>query len=339
MATYHCTVRAGGKGKAAAHAAYISRTGKYAELRAGEKLEHVEHGNMPNWAAHDASHFWASADRHERAGKATAYREIEIALPRELTPDQRRELVRDFVTQEIGDRHAYTLAIHTPKAALDKGDQPHAHVQFSQRRNDGIERDPEQYFKRYNAKTPERGGAQKLSGGKSRAERRAELIALRQRWAEMTNARLKQHGHQASVDHRSLKDRGLERAPEPHFGPKRIRHMTAEDVGALLKRRTAEGELERAQHATQSSIDLSSNLSDARRERNRRQAAQDATAGVKDARTRFDAFKAAQGQEPTPIANQVQQSKKKFQQWNVRKQSGQSPKQDLILTPPNEPEH
>lgn len=338
MASYHCTVRAGGKGKAAAHAAYISRTGKYAELRAGEKLEHVEHGNMPKWAAHDAAQFWHCVDRNERAGKATAYRELEIALPRELTPDQRRELVRDFVAQEIGDRHAYTLAIHNPRAALDKGEQPHAHIMFNQRRNDGIERDPEQYFKRYNAKTPERGGAQKNSGGKSRAERRAELIALRQRWAEMTNARLKQHGHQASVDHRSLKDRGIEREPESHFGPKRIRHMTAEDVGSLLKRRAAEGELERAQREVQSSIDLSGNLATARRERDRHQAAQTAAAGVQDARARFAAFKAAQGQKPAAIANQVQQSKEKFQQWNARKQSGQSPKQDLILTPSNEPE-
>ena len=287
MATYHCSVRVGGKGKAAAHAAYISRSGKYADLRAGEKLEYVESGNMPKWAEHSPAQFWHSADQHERANGST-YREFELALPRELNPDQRRELVRDFVAQEIGDRHAYTLAIHNPRAALTKGEQPHAHIMFTQRRRDEIERDPEQYFKRFNSKTPERGGCQKLSGGKTRAERRAELIALRERWAEKTNSHLKQYGHDASVDHRSLKDRGLDRAPEPHFGPKKIRRMTAEDVGSILKRRTAEGELERAQCEAQSSIDLSGNLSDARRERVRRQAAQEAAAGVKDARTRFD---------------------------------------------------
>lgn len=334
MATYHCSVRAGGKGKAAAHAAYISRVGKYAQLRAGERLEHVEHGNMPNWAAHDPAQFWHCADRHERANGST-YREFELALPRELTPDQRRELVRDFVAQEIGDWHAYTFAIHNPRAALDKGEQPHAHIMFSQRRADGIERDPEQYFKRYNAKSPERGGCQKLSGGKTRAERKAELVALRARWAEKTNAHLKQHGHDAAVDHRSLKARGLEREPESHFGPKKIRRMNAEEVGALLKRRAAEGELERAQREV-SSIDLSGSLAAARRERDRRQAAQTAAAGVKDARARFDAFKAAQ--QPAATANQVQQAKDELQQWNARKQPAQSPKQGLILTPPNEQE-
>ena len=32
---------------------------------------------------------------------------------------------------------------------------------FNERLQDGIERDPEQYFKRYNSKNPERGGAKK----------------------------------------------------------------------------------------------------------------------------------------------------------------------------------
>ncbi len=334
MATYHCSVRVGGKGKAAAHAAYISRSGKYADLSTDEKLEYVESGNMPKWAEHNPAQFWHSADRNERANGST-YRELELALPRELTPDQRRELVRDFVAQEIGDRHAYTLAIHNPRAALDKGEQPHAHIMFSQRRIDAIDRDPEQYWKRWNAKAPERGGCQKLSGGKTRAERRAELVALRGRWADKTNASLKQYGHAVSVDHRSLKDRGLDRTPEPHFGPKKIHRMTAEDVGSILKRRTAEGELERAQREAQSSIDLSGNLSDARRERNRRQAAQDAAAGVKDARTRFDAFKTEQNRKADiglSQAQNIQQANEKLQQSIAGKASGQKPKKNSKLS-------
>ncbi|MGK3681372.1 MobA/MobL family protein, partial [Escherichia coli] len=38
------------------------------------------------------SHFWQAADQFERANGST-YRELEIALPRELTPEQRLELV------------------------------------------------------------------------------------------------------------------------------------------------------------------------------------------------------------------------------------------------------
>lgn len=50
---------------------------------------------MLKWAEHAPAYFWKAADEFERVNGAT-YREIEIALPRELTPDQRRELVRGF---------------------------------------------------------------------------------------------------------------------------------------------------------------------------------------------------------------------------------------------------
>ncbi|MGK3295870.1 hypothetical protein ACSLNR_28170, partial [Escherichia coli] len=42
-------------------------------------------GNMPEWARDNPSHFWQAADQFERANGST-YRELEIALPRELTP-------------------------------------------------------------------------------------------------------------------------------------------------------------------------------------------------------------------------------------------------------------
>lgn len=82
---------------------------------------------MPAWAEHNPAEFWQAADDYERAN-GSAYREIEIALPRELTPPQRLALVQDFVSQELGKKHAYQFAIHTPKAALEKGEQPHANA-------------------------------------------------------------------------------------------------------------------------------------------------------------------------------------------------------------------
>ena len=88
MATYHCSVKVGGKGKAAAHAQYIAREGKYSGYEQYEDLQATGRGNMPSWAEHNPSHFWAAADQFERVNGAT-YREIEVSLPRELTPDQR----------------------------------------------------------------------------------------------------------------------------------------------------------------------------------------------------------------------------------------------------------
>ena len=56
MASYHLTVKAGARGKAAAHAAYIVREGKYSGRDRYEDLEATASGNLPEWAAHNAAH-------------------------------------------------------------------------------------------------------------------------------------------------------------------------------------------------------------------------------------------------------------------------------------------
>jgi hypothetical protein len=267
MASYHCSVKVGGKGKAAAHAAYISREGKYSDSPRYEDLECTSYGNLPKWAEQNPAKFWQAADEYERANGAT-YREIEVALPRELTPEQRRELVEAFVQRELGERHAYQWAIHTPKAALEGGEQPHAHIMYSERTNDNIERNSAQYFKRYNAKQPERGGCKKDSAG---TEER--LLATRQSWAEIQNQHLARHGHAARVDHRSLKEQGIEREPEIHLGGIGVRKLAETDISALLARRAAEGELERAHYAV-SLIDISGNLASAKAERDKKHSAE-----------------------------------------------------------------
>ena len=283
MASYHLSAKIGAKGKASAHAAYISREGKYSGRERYEDLEATASGNMPKWAEANPVHFWDAADEHERAN-GSAYREIEVALPRELTADQRRELVEDFVRQELGEQHAYQWAIHTPKAALEKGEQPHAHIMYSERRMDGIERDPEQFFKRYNAKNPEKGGAQKASGGKARGEMKDELLATRERWAEVQNRHLHRHGHDVRVDHRSLTEQGIERAPEKHLGGAGVRALAVQDISALLERRAAEGQQERAQRTVSSLIDLSGDLSAAKADRTRQQEAERQAAAQEQAK-------------------------------------------------------
>ena len=59
----------------------------------------------------------------------------------------------------------YTLAIHR---GGEDGENPHAHLMFSERGHDGIERSAEQWFKRYNGKEPEKGGARKSRAAKAR---------------------------------------------------------------------------------------------------------------------------------------------------------------------------
>ncbi len=217
MATYHLSVKFGGKGQAANHADYIERKEKY---RDRQDLEYSAHGNMPEWARDNPSHFWQAADQFERANGST-YRELEIALPRELTPEQRLELVQDFVRQEAGERHAWSFAIHNPKASIDGGEQPHAHIMMSQRVNDGIERTPEQYFRRYNARYPDRGGAKKDSGNLTPTQQKEQLRELRKRWEVKHNEHMRKHGFERGfIDCRTLKEQGIERRPEVHLGLK-----------------------------------------------------------------------------------------------------------------------
>lgn len=245
---------------------------------------------MPKWADHNPAHFWNAADEHERANGAT-YREIEIALPRELSAEQRRELVRDFVSQEIGGRHAFQWAIHNKKGSLDKGEQPHAHIMYSERSMDGIDRDPDQYFRRYNGKNPEKGGCRKDSAGTE-----DRLKETRARWADVQNEHLARHGHQARVDHRSLKERGIDRDPERHLGPRQVKKMSEQDVSALLSRRAAEGDLERAQQHV-GLIDLSADVNAAKRAREEQarlptpEIKQAASAGMADFRAQFEQHK------------------------------------------------
>lgn len=219
MSISHLSVKVGKVGKGTPHAEYIARLGKYAQrLEQDEKLEASESGNMPKWAQHDPTEFWKAADLYERKN-GYVYREHQIALPRELNPEQRAELVREWVRQELGDRHAYTWAIHN-KTALDGGEQPHVHLMYSERMNDGIERDPQQYFKRYNSKHPERGGAKKHSEQGTQAERKAALVALRGRWETLHNVHMEKSGQQeAKINMKSLAAQGIARTPAPKMLP------------------------------------------------------------------------------------------------------------------------
>ena len=233
MAVYHLKVsvgsRAGGQ-SAVAKADYIEREGSYEKDR--EELENKEHGNMPEWAKDDPHSYWEAADEHERAN-GRLYREIQFALPKELNEEQRRELASGFAASVTeGERLPYTLAIHR---GGPNGENPHAHLMFSERPNDGIERGGEQWFKRYNAKAPEKGGTQKSRA----AMPQAWLEDTRKAWEREANAALERAGRGERIDHRSLAERRdvaersgdlkqaaeLSREPNVHLGPERYRAM------------------------------------------------------------------------------------------------------------------
>jgi hypothetical protein len=227
MASYHLCIKSGRKGNAANHATYIAREGKNGNHVKRSDLIATDHGNLPSWTKGNPTAFWRTADMHERTNGA-AYREYEIAIPTELTVEQQKQLVNEFIRSEIGEK-PYQFAIHSPVAALGGIAQPHAHIMFSDRKPDDIDRPPEQHFKRFNPVNPELGGCKKDSGGKDRSVLKGDLMTTRASWAQLQNSSLEKYDHEARVDHRSNKVRGIERTPEKHLGPIGIKKMTPQE--------------------------------------------------------------------------------------------------------------
>lgn len=229
MASYHFEINSGKKGSVLEHARYIIREGKFSSY---EDLVDTGYGNLPRWAGDDPIEFWRAAEKYEREN-GSVYREYEIALPVELDREQYQEMARRTVKRVVGEK-PYLYAIHEPVGKLGGVNNPHMHLMFSDRLPDGIDRSPQQTFSRYNAKHPERGGCKKDSGGKNRMELRDAARAQRKLIAEIQNDMLAEIGANARVDHRSYRERGMERTPERHLGAARIKNMTPEEKASYI---------------------------------------------------------------------------------------------------------
>ncbi len=244
MAVFHIKAsfgsRAGGQ-SARAKSDYIEREGRYE--KDSEELEYKEHGNMPEWAEDDPGKYWEAADKHERSN-GRLYSEIQFALPKELDEAGRRDVASDFAAQLTGpEKLPYTMAIHRGGA---EGENPHAHLMYSERGQDGIERSAEQWFRRYNGKAPETGGARK-----SRAAKAGDWLEnTRKAWEQTANQALERAGREERIDGRSLAERRdeayrsgdlvraaeLSREPNVHLGPSRHREGSGAAVEEKLQK-------------------------------------------------------------------------------------------------------
>lgn len=152
--------------------------------------------NTPAWMA-DRAQLWNAVEKVEKRKDAQLARDLLLSLPHELTIEQRRDLVRDFVTTEfVAQGMIADVAIHAPDRQGDERNY-HAHVLLTMR-----ELVPNGF------------------GNKVREWNATEqLEAWRAHWADAVNGHLEKHGHAERVDHRSLADQGIDREPEPKQGP------------------------------------------------------------------------------------------------------------------------
>lgn len=159
-----------------------------------------------DWARNRAT-LWNMAEKAERQSNSRVAREYLVALPAELSAAQRVTLARAF-SREIADRYrvAVDLAIHAPRP---EGDQRnfHAHLLATTREVTPAGLGPKTGLDRKGEVRSELG----------LPTSRQEFASVRARWAELTNAALREANIEARVDHRSLRAQGIDREPRPQL--------------------------------------------------------------------------------------------------------------------------
>ena len=242
MAIYHLHVKVIGRksgSSAVASAAYrsgsrlrderLDRSHDFSAKRGVVHSEVMLPENAPE-AWRDRERLWNDVEAFEIRKDAQLAREVEFALPREMTQAQGIELARDFVQAEFVDRGMIAdLNVHWDMAE-DGMPKPHAHVMLTMRAVD------------------ENGFGQKV-----RDWNRTEMVERwRERWAELANERLAELDIDARIDHRSLEAQGIALEPQSQIGApaKRIEDRGIEGEGieadrAEMHREIARGNGER----------------------------------------------------------------------------------------------
>ncbi|QKC83435.1 Ti-type conjugative transfer relaxase TraA [Mesorhizobium sp. NZP2077] len=208
MAIYHLHVKVIGRkagSSAVASAAYRSAS----RLR-DERIERAHDFSAKRGVVHsevmlpedapeawrDRERLWNDVEAFEVRKDAQLAREVEFALPRELSHAQGIELARDFVQAEFVSRGMVAdLNVHWDRAE-DGSPKPHAHVMLTMRCVD------ENGF-----------------GSKVRDWNATQLVERwRERWAELANERLAELDIDARIDHRSLEAQGIALEPQTQIG-------------------------------------------------------------------------------------------------------------------------
>ena len=209
MAIFHFSAKVIGRASgrsAVAAAAYRAgeqlhdeRLDRDHDFRAKSGVEHSEimlpEGAPERFA--DRATLWNEVETTEKRKDAQLAREVEFAIPREMTKADGIELARDFVQTEFVDRGMIAdLNVHWDIGA-DGMAKPHAHVMLTMREV----------------------GAEGF-GQKVRDWNRTELVEQwRERWADHVNARLAELDIDARIDHRSLEAQGIDLEPQDKIGP------------------------------------------------------------------------------------------------------------------------
>lgn len=233
MAIYHCSIKiiSRGKGRSAVAAA---------AYRAGEKITSEYDGTIHDYTRKggvvhteillpdhapagftDRAVLWNAVEKIEKAKNAQLAREIELALPVELTREQNISLVREYV-----NRHFVAAGMCADICIHDKsGGNPHAHIMltmrpFEQTGEWGAKQKKEYIFDRDGNKIydPKKRQYKCKSVPATDWNEQTRAEEWRAAWADCVNSALERGNHTGRIDHRSYARQGKDQIPTVHLG-------------------------------------------------------------------------------------------------------------------------
>ena len=253
IAIYHCSIKivSRGKGKSAVAAA---------AYRSGEKLTNEWDGLTHDYTkkggvvhseillpAHappafsDRSTLWNSVELSEKSNNAQLAREVEIALPVELSREEQTRLVREYCSSQLVSKGMIAdFNLHDTG-----GGNPHAHILLTMRpldeRGAWLPKSKKEYV------LDENGEKIRLPSGRYKT-RKVDLVdwndrenaeVWRRAWADLANDFLAQNNRPERIDHRSYERQGIDQLPTVHVG---VSATQMEKKGIVTER----GELNRS---------------------------------------------------------------------------------------------
>ena len=232
IAIYHCSIKivSRGKGKSAvAAAAYRSGekltnewdglTHDYTKKRGVVHSEILLPAHAPP-AFSDRSTLWNSVELSEKSNNAQLAREVEIALPVELSREEQTRLVREYCSSQFVSKGMIAdFNLHDTG-----GGNPHAHILLTMRPLDEkgawLPKSKKEYV------LDENGERIRLPSGRYKT-RKVDLVdwnnrenaeVWRRAWADLANEYLEKNNRPERIDHRSYERQGIDQIPTVHVG-------------------------------------------------------------------------------------------------------------------------
>lgn len=257
MACYHFTLKQVSRGKGAsavAKAAYHS----------GERLSDTYYGTVHDYTKKagivykeiflpphaperlkDRETLWNEVEQVEKNKRAQLANNFEIALMNEFSMEENILLVKAFVKEQFVTRGMIAdVAIHDPPRKPGEEPNPHIHVMCPMR---PLNEDGTWGVKQKKEIVLDENG-QPVIGSNGKPKERAYSVTgwnsketlqeYRKAWADMVNEFAELTNTPIRVDHRSLKEQGIDRLPTVHEGPE-VRAMEKKGI------RTTIGDLNR----------------------------------------------------------------------------------------------